>query len=83
MFSSLLALFVTFICTLAGATLAPTPTPTPDPQVPYPPLCTASGPGLDAAVAGDEVYFTIQAINFFGQPLETGGADFQVTLHGM
>lgn len=47
-----------------------------------PSQCYAFGPGLEAGATNNSCPFTIQAVNYFGDKLPTGGDDFQVTITG-
>jgi len=47
-----------------------------------PSQCYAHGPGLQGGTTNNSAPFTIQAVNYFGDPLPTGGDEFHVTLTG-
>jgi filamin len=47
-----------------------------------PSQCYAHGPGLQGGTTNNEAPFTIQAVNYFGDPLPTGGDQFVVALSG-
>jgi len=47
-----------------------------------PSQCYAHGPGLQGGTTNNHAPFTIQAVNYFGDPLPTGGDQFVVTLSG-
>jgi len=47
-----------------------------------PSQCYAHGPGLQGGTTNNEAPFTIQAVNYFGDPLPTGGDEFVVSLSG-
>jgi len=47
-----------------------------------PSQCFAHGPGLKGGQAGQHCPFTIQAVNYFGDNLPTGGDAFQVEITG-
>jgi len=47
-----------------------------------PSQCYAHGPGLQGATTNNDAPFTIQAVNYFGDPLPTGGDEFVVSLAG-
>jgi len=47
-----------------------------------PSQCYAFGPGLESGYTNNENPFTIQAVNYFGDPLPTGGDDFNVKITG-
>jgi hypothetical protein len=49
---------------------------------PFPPKCTAFGPGLTSATYGKISEFVIQANDVDGFPIKKGGHDFQVKIVG-
>eukprot|EP00727_Mastigamoeba_balamuthi_P009936 m51a1_g5565 hypothetical protein (763) ;mRNA; r:591825-596024 len=51
--------------------------PTPDPS-----KCTASGPGVEGAQAGEPAPFTVQARNRIGDPITIGGHPFKSDVKG-
>jgi len=47
-----------------------------------PSQCYAFGPGVEGGITNQQAPFTIQAVNYFGDPLPTGGDDFVIQLTG-
>jgi len=47
-----------------------------------PSQCYAHGPGLTGGTTNNTAPFTIQAVNYFGDPLPTGGDNFVIELNG-
>lgn len=47
-----------------------------------PSQCFAFGPGLEGGFTNNDCPFTIQAVNYFGDPLPTGGDVFEVHVTG-
>jgi len=47
-----------------------------------PSQCYAHGPGVTGGTTNNQAPFTIQAVNYFGDPLPTGGDQFVIALTG-
>jgi filamin len=47
-----------------------------------PSQCYAHGPGTTGGTTNNNAPFTIQAVNYFGDPLPTGGDKFEIGLNG-
>lgn len=65
----------------APITKAPIMVPILPPQ-PDPSKCTASGPGVEGAMAGNPVDFVIQARNKINDPIHVGGHPFKADVKG-
>jgi len=65
----------------APITRAPIMVPILPPQ-PDPSKCTAHGPGVEGAMAGDPVEFVVQACNRIGDPIHVGGHPFKADVRG-